>query len=482
MAQVRVRFAPSPTGIPHIGNTRTALYNYLFARRYRGKFILRIEDTDQERLVPQSLPKILEILEFIGLRWDEGPDVGGPHEPYIQSKRLRIYKKFAHQLVAQKKAYYCFCSPLRLKRMRTAQQKKGLPPKYDRHCLNLKPDEITRLKKKKKYCLRLLVPSQGQTCWNDLIQGRICFKNKDIDDQVILKSDGFPTYHLSVVVDDYLMKISHILRGAEWISSTPKHLLLYQALGWRPPKIGHFPIILGPDKTKLSKRHGAQSALNFRDQGYLPEALVNFMVFLGWSYRDNSDILNLKQLTRIFSLKRIQKANAIFDIKKLDWFNSQHIKEKSTDELFEALKPWFPKKSNRFYIKQTIPLIRERLTRLSDFLPLTDFFFKKIKFHFRLLPQKRPEPDVLLEQLIETSRALKALSAWSKRKIEKIIRSLSLKEEWSPNQFFMLLRVAVTGKTATPPLFETLEVLGKKEVIKRLKTAERTIKKSFPSH
>ncbi len=478
MVKIRVRFAPSPTGIPHIGNTRTALYNYLFARRYQGKFILRIEDTDQKRQMPQSLPKILEILNFIGIQWDEGRQVNGPYGPYIQSKRVKIYKIFAEELIAQKKAYYCFCTPQKLKRIRAAQQKKGQSSRYDRHCLRLKPQKIKTLKKHTKYCIRLLVPDKGITCWNDLVQDRICFKNKDIDDQVLLKSDGFPTYHLSVVVDDHLMKITHILRGAEWISSTPKHLLLYKAFGWHPPKIGHFPIILGPDKSKLSKRHGAKSALDYRDEGYLPQALVNFMVFLGWSYRDNSDILTLKQLTRLFSLKKIQKANPIFDIKKLDWFNAQHLKRVSTEELFDALKPWFPKKSNRFYIKQTIPLIKDRLTKLSNFDSLTDFFFKKIKFNLKLLPKKE-NPQRILEELIETNKNLKLIFAWSKKNIERAIRNLAIKKNWSPSQYFMLIRLATTGKTATPPLFETLEVLGKIEVVKRIKAAERVIKKLY---
>ncbi len=289
--KVRVRIAPSPTGIPHIGNTRTALFNYLFDKKNKGQFILMIEDTDRRRLVPGALEKILEILEFLGINWDEGPKKDGGFGPYIQSERLLIYRQYAEELIKKGKAYYCFCSSERLEKLKLKQKQKKIPPKYDKLCLNLSHREIQKkIKNGEKPVIRLKVPEGRKISWNDLIQGEIEFDSSSLDDQILLKSDGFPTYHLAVVVDDHLMKITHVLRGAEWISSTAKHLLLYQAFGWKQPVIGHFPIILGPDKSKLSKRHGAKSALDYRDEGYLPEALNNFMAFLGWSYKDNSDL------------------------------------------------------------------------------------------------------------------------------------------------------------------------------------------------
>ena len=379
MKPKRVRFAPSPTGVPHIGNIRTALFDWLLARQSGGQFIVRIEDTDQKRFNPQSLDKILEILKFLGLNWDEGPQVHGPHGPYFQSQRLDLYRKIAEELVNKGAAYYCFCSPQRLEKIRKAQQAKGQVPRYDRHCLSLSQKEIEEKKRAGKYVIRLKMPDNKIFTWHDLIQGDISINSKEVDDQVLLKSDGYPTYHLAVVVDDHDMRITHILRGVEWISSTPKHLAIYEALGWQVPQIAHLPLILGPDKSKLSKRHGAKSILDYRDQGYLKEALINFMVYLGWSYKDNAQLLSLEDLVKVFNVKNIQKQNCIFDVQKLDWFNGQYIRMKSDKELMELLKPFAPKNADKETLLKIIPLIKERIVKLSDFNEIAGFFFKRPK-------------------------------------------------------------------------------------------------------
>lgn len=451
---IRVRFAPSPTGIPHIGNTRTALYNYLFARHHQGKLIVRIEDTDRERLVPESLPKILEILKFVGITWDEGP--------YVQSERLLIYQKLANQLVEKGKAYYCFCSKERLSQLRG----KG----YDQHCLKLKPDEVKSfLDKKTPYVIRLKVPDQGVTGWDDLIQKRIEFRNELIDDQVLLKSDGYPTYHLAVVVDDHLMKITHILRGVEWISSTPKHLLLYQAFNWTAPKIGHFSVILGPDKAKLSKRHGAKSVLDYRDAGYLPEALLSFMAYLGWSYHDNSELLTMKQLIENFDLNKIQTGNPIFDIQKLDYFNAKFIRSLSLPKLIQLIKPFLVSKIDEKKLKQIIPLIQDRLVRLGEAEDLIGYFVNQPEINAAaVLKESVMTAEATVKYLQSVAAVVKNITAWSVVNLETKLHELQQRLELKPRPAFMTIRLAATGRPATPPLFDVLYILGKEEVVRRL--------------
>jgi glutamyl-tRNA synthetase len=474
---IRVRFAPSPTGVPHIGNTRTALYNYLFARHHGGKLILRIEDTDTKRLVPESLDKILEILKFIGINWDEGPIVGGPYGPYIQSKRLKIYQDYAHGLVKQKAAYYCFCSPDRLKKMRQTQQQQGRPPKYDRHCLKLSSAEIkAKLEQKTAYVIRLKIPSSGQTGWTDLIQGKINFQNKLLDDQILLKSNGYPTYHLAVVVDDHLMKISHILRGVEWISSIPKHILLFKAFGWDIPKMGHFPLILGPDKSKLSKRHGAKSVLDYRDQGYLAEALITFMAYLGWSYQDNSQLLSLDQLIKLFDLDHVQKSNPIFDLQKLNYFNAKCIRRLPAKKLIQLIKPYSKWQLADAQWTQIIPLIQDRLIKLGDINDLIDFFVQDIKPKAALIKQPSGRPSAEIKKalsLVSASYSQLPVADWKADKLDSLGHDLLSKTGWKPRELFMTIRVALTGKTATPPLFDIMAVLGKDKVLQRLQYVQK---------
>ena len=466
MKPVRVRFAPSPTGIPHIGNTRTALFDWLLARQSCGQFIVRVEDTDRKRYQEESLEKILAILEFLGLAWDEGPKVGGPYEPYFQSGRLRRYQEVAQELVDKGAAYYCFCSPIRLQKLRQQQKEKGQIPKYDRHCLSLSKQEIEEKKKTSKYVIRLKMPDDKDFTWDDLVQGEITINSKDLDDQVLLKSDGFPTYHLAVVVDDHDMKISHIVRGVEWISSTPKHLFLYQSLDWPVPEIMHLPLILGPDKTKLSKRHGAKSILDYRDEGYLKEALINFMVYLGWSYQDNSQLLSLEELVRVFDYNKIQKQNAVFDIKKLDWFNGQYIRMKSDKELTKLIKPFAPRGTKEDLLIKIVPLVKDRLIKLSDFKDLAGFFFKAPKAAEDLLKENvKGDYKIYLKKAAST---LQSIEYWQEEEITSKLMNLIQENDWPTGDFFMSLRVAVAGSAYTPPINESMEILGKEKTLERI--------------
>lgn len=453
MDRVRVRIAPSPTGVPHIGTTRTALFNFLFARHHQGKFILRIEDTDRERFIPDSVPKILEILKFLGLFYDEGP--------YYQSKRLSLYQEFAQKLVSQKKAYLCFCTPQRLAEMRKSLQKKGLPPKYDRHCLNLSKTEINKkILAGIQHTIRLKIPDKGFTSWQDLVHGRITFKNSDLDDHILLKSDGWPTYHLAVVVDDYLMKITHVLRGDEWISSTPKHLILYQALGWKPPKFVHLPIVLGADKQKLSKRHGAKSVLEYRDEGYLKEALINFMALLGWSPKSDQEVFSLEELIKIFDVDGINPTSPIFNLEKLKWFNEQWIKKLSVGDLKKRLEHFVPKDWDGRKVTKLLPLAKERMKTLKDFSVLSDYIFAE-NIQTSLTPDER---EVLSNFLSE----IKTVNIWKQDKLREVSENFAKKAKLANKEFFMLIRKSLSGREVTLPLFESMEILGKDESLKRL--------------
>ncbi|MEE8471943.1 MAG: glutamate--tRNA ligase, partial [Dehalococcoidia bacterium] len=371
---IRVRYAPSPTGMPHVGNIRTALFNWLFARHHGGTFIVRIEDTDASRKVEGALEDILESLRWLGLDWDEGPEVGGECGPYFQSQRLDLYQKHARQLVEAGHAYPCFCSPQRLDDMRREQTQRKQPPGYDRHCRELPQGEIDRLRDGGTVpVVRFKIPLQGQTNFGDLIRGDVTFENSTLDDFVILKSDGYPTYHLANVVDDHLMRISHVLRADEWLSSTPKHKLLYDALDYKPPYWAHLPMILGPDRAKLSKRHGAASLTEFRDRGYLPQAMTNFLALLGWSLDDRTELMDRKELVEHFSLERVGKTGAIFGMDKLDWMNGVYLRKLTTPELTDLAMPFLerdlassiPRPLDREYVLRIMPLLQERIRTLG---------------------------------------------------------------------------------------------------------------------
>ena len=377
--RVRVRYAPSPTGDPHVGNIRTAMFAWLFARHTGGDFIVRIEDTDTARTQEGSLEAILESLRWLGLDWDEGPEVGGPHAPYTQSQRLELYQRAAQALVDGGHAYYCHCSSERLQEMRKEQQRLRLPTGYDRLCREAgrRPDGDPRP------VVRFKMPLEGETTIHDLIRGDVTFANATVDDFVMLKSDGYPTYHLASTVDDHLMGISHVLRAEEWLSSTPRHSHLYSALGYEMPYLAHLPIILGPDRSKLSKRHGDVSLLQYRELGYLPEAMINFLALLGWSLDDHTEILSREELVRNFSIERIVRSSAVFNLEKLTWMNGVYIRGLGEEELSDrisgvldsALPQDVPRPVSREYVRAVTPLVRERIKTMADAPELTDFFF-----------------------------------------------------------------------------------------------------------
>lgn len=435
---------------------------------------MRIEDTDRTRFVPGAMEAIIHSLKWLGFKWDEGPDVGGPYGPYLQSERLRLYQDCVRQLVKKGDAYYCFCSPEKLEKMRQEQQNLHKPTMYDGTCRNLKDEEVkTKIKNQETSVIRLKVPKEGETKFTDLVRGEVSFQNALIDDQVLLKSDGFPTYHLGVVVDDYLMKISHVIRAEEWLPSTPKHLLLYQAFGWTPPLFAHLPLLRNPDHSKISKRKNPVSLIWYRQQGYLPEALLNFLGLMGFSLPHDQEVFSLEDLVKNFSFDRIVKSGPVFNLEKLDWLNGGYIRKKGLAELAELLKTWAQetgfkiRAENDNHLLQVLGLIQDRLKKLSDFGYLSDFFFVKPEVDPDLLLAGQEKEDVKV-QMAAALEAFKGSDNWQKDKLDKITRQVAEDLKIKAPDLFMTLRVCLTGKTATPPLFETMEVLGKEEVCSRL--------------
>lgn len=463
MINVRVRIAPSPTGSDlHIGNVYTALLNFVFAKKNNGKFIVRIEDTDRTRLVEGSEGRILTSLKWFGLNYDEGPDIGGPFAPYRQSERLSNYRKYSLDLVEKGYAYYCFCTADRLEKMRDQQKEKKIPSLYDGLCKLIDRKEAQERTKKEKYVIRLNVPDSGVTEFTDLIRGKITFENKLVDDQVLLKSDGFPTYHLGVVVDDHLMEISHIIRGEEWISSIPKHLLIYKFLGWELPVFAHGPILRNPDKSKLSKRRNPVWASWYRDQGFLPEAILNYLSLMGWAMPDEKEIFTLGDLIANFRLEDVKPVGPAFDIRKLEWLNGEYIRKMENGKLKMQIYEFYKKKYPKDLIEKTIPLIRERIKKLSEYYPLCEFIFQKPdKYEIDLKDKKD-----MLEKVKEN---LEAIKDWKADLIGESLQRLCGEMGIKPGDFFMIIRVAVTGKKISPPLNESMEILGKEEVLERIK-------------
>lgn len=472
LSRVRTRMAPSPTGEIHIGSMAIVLKNYAWAKRNNGQFILRIEDTDKEREVPGAIDRIQEIIHTFGLDWDEGPGKGGPFGPYIQSERLPIYKARAEELVASGRAYYCFCSPERLTEVREAQRAQNIPPKYDRHCRHLDPTEAkSRVAAGESHVIRLAVPDDQEITFTDVIRGPITFNSSQVDDQVLLKSDGYPTYHLGVVVDDHEMEITYVMRGEEWISSTPKHILLYQAFGWELPTYAHIPVFLNPDgKGKMSKRKGTVSAQSFLEAGYLPEALLNFLMILGWTPKDQREILTLDEYIQEFDPQDVSPKSMAFDLEKLNWINGVYIRNLSQTELHRRIEPFLPADFPQEKLDEILPLVFERLVKLRDIEDLTDFFYREVTVDPQLL-LKKATPELVADQLTQTTSALESLSEWSVAAIEEAIRSLQAATGWSKGQYFMMVRVALTGRVATPPLFDTIKVIGKDQSLRRLAQA-----------
>jgi glutamyl-tRNA synthetase len=469
-APMRTRFAPSPTGPLHFGSVRTALFAWLAARHTRGQFILRIEDTDQERYIPGSEALILETLRWLGLEWDEGPEVEGPHGPYFQSLRVDIYQTHAGVLVQRGAAYWCTCTPKRLAAMRDEQRARHEPTRYDRRCLNRQEEVAAERAAGVTAVLRLRMPD-GRTEWDDVIRGTVSFDNADIDDQVLLKSDGFPTYHLAVVVDDHLMEITDVIRSEEWIPSTPKHLVIYDALGWQPPRFAHAPVVLGPDGQKLSKRRGARNVLEYGELGYLPAAIDNAMALLGWSSGSEQEVFTLEELVKAFSLERVHPAPAVFDPKRLDDLNGIHIRLMPVEVLVDALEFHLPGTSKDTR-RRLVPMLRERMVTLADARRLAAPLLGDPVWdpEASFPPPKVDEPAALrlLDECILAVRegALEHPDVLLER-LRKACQAVGVK----PRDGFRVLYMAILGAPAGVPVIEAMAFLGAETSLARLAEA-----------
>jgi glutamyl-tRNA synthetase len=484
---VRVRFAPSPTGSLHIGGLRTALFGWLLARHYGGKFILRIEDTDQKRYDPSALATLIEALRWAGLEWDEGPEVGGPFGPYVQSERLELYHYWASWLVENDKAYKCFCTPERLEQVNRQKAARKETPGYDRHCRYLTPGEVMeRESQKLPHIFRFKAPLDGQTVVPDAIRGSVVFENEAMQDAVLLKSDGFPTYHLAVIIDDHFMQISHVLRGIEWLPSAPLHVRLYEAFGWEMPAFAHLPVILNPNgKGKLSKRnppldkYGNVIPIMVHDYiqaGYIPEAVTNFLANIGWNFGDEREFFTMQEAVERFDLTGINPANSTFPIEKLDWLNGEHIRALPVEDLARRLRAPLEKAGlavNPDLLLRITPLVQLRLKTLNDVVAMAGFFFR---VDFTPAPpetliQKNMDAARTHDALRRTYERLSALDEFTHEQQEVAMRALAEELGLKPNQLFGALRVAVTAQTVSTPLFETMAIIGKEESLRRIQQA-----------
>lgn len=479
----RVRFAPSPTGYLHVGGLRTALYNYLFAKRNNGTFVLRIEDTDRNRFVEGAVENLINALNWAGLNFDEGPETGGEYGPYMQSQRLDIYKKYADELIEKGKAYYCFCTPERLKTLKEDQEKLKLPQaKYDKHCLHLSKEEVQKnLSEGLPRVVRLNVEQNHTIKFDDIIREHVEFDSNNVDDQVLIKSDGYPTYHLANVVDDHLMKITHVIRGEEWLSSTPKHVLLYDAFGWERPIFAHLPLLLNPDRSKLSKRQGDVAVEDYRDKGFLKDALVNFVALLGWNAGDDREFYYMNELINSFSLERVNKAGAVFDLQKLNWLNAEHLRKKSNQELLLLLKDEIQKSKfkDRIYSDDFLSLIidamRERVSFVKEFIDNCTYFYEAPTEYEAKSIEKNWKPETP-EYLKKLKEAFASLNNPAKEDYEHSLTEVSENVNAGKGKLIHPLRLAVSGQSTGPGMFDLLFILGKEEVIKRIETAIERIK------
>ncbi|GIW64287.1 MAG: glutamate--tRNA ligase [Patescibacteria group bacterium] len=463
---IRTRIAPSPTGQDlHVGSIATALVNFAWAKKHNGQFVVRIEDTDRTRYVEGAEERILNTLELVGIIPDESPRVGGPYGPYRQSDRIEIYQRYAHELVKKGAAYYCTCSKERLDEVRKKQMLEKKPPRYDRHCrsLDLKYEDV----KDKSFVVRLKIPDNQEIVVHDLIRGDVKFNTNDIDDQVLLKSDGYPTYHLAVVIDDHLMKISHVIRAEEWLPSTPKHILLYQAFGWDLPQFAHLPLLRNPDRSKLSKRKNPVWASWYLEQGFLPEVLVNYLALMGWSHPEQKEIFSLDEYIKVFDLKDIQKTAPIFDPVKLEWMNGEYVRNsqrsKVKSQILEYYKKYHNKDLPEEMVEKTLPLVQERIKKLADYWEYCQFFYERPKSYEVDLKDKK-------ELFKKIYQRLKKINEFNAFKIGEEMMQLVKEENLKTGKFFMDLRVAITGKKISPPLNESMEILGKGECLERIKT------------
>lgn len=474
MRDVRVRFAPSPTGNLHIGGARTALFNWLFARHNNGKMILRVDDTDLERSTGDSMKAIIDGLKWLGIDWDEGP--------IYQSKRLDLYKNYADKLVKEGKAYYCFCTKEELDEMRKEAQKAGKPPMYSGKCRNLSADEVKKyIDEGKKYVVRLKVPKEGKTIVHDIIRGDVEFDNSTFDDFIIMKSDNMPTYNFATVIDDYDLKISHIIRGEEHLSNTPKQILIYDALGFEKPSFAHVSMILAPDRSKLSKRHGATSVQEFRDLGYLPEAIINYITLLGWIPSDGEEVFSTEKSISEFTLDRVSKNPAIYDTKKLTWLNGIYIRDCDIDRLTKEVIPFLINKgliSDNYdydYIKKVVSAVREREKTLNEIAEAMSYYFNDEFDYDEKGVKKYFEKDGVDNILKEAIEVLDKVDDFNLVETERVYRDLIEKLDIKSGDLFHPTRLAISGRTFGPGLFDIMELLGKKKTIERIKKAIKYI-------
>lgn len=488
MSDIRVRFAPSPTGFLHIGGVRTALFNWLFARKHKGTFILRIEDTDELRSTPDSVEAIVESMRWVGLDWDEGPDKyegngkyssRGKYGPYFQMERTDLYAKYVEELIAEGKAYRCYCSKEDLDAMRRHAQLEKRPPRYDRRCRELSSDQQKEYEEKgKKWSVRLKMPDEGSTVVADLIRGNVGFENILQQDFVIQKTAGGPTYNFACVIDDHEMGLTHVIRGDEHLSNTPSQIQLYEAFGWEPPKFAHLSMILGPDGTKLSKRHGATSTTEYRDQGFLPETMRNYLALLGWSTKESQQLFAYDELIEKFSIEGCQKNPATFDPVKLQWMNGDYIRRKTKEELLDAVMPFLEKAGmggvEKSKLLSVVALEQEKYKLLTDVPALIDIFFKDVVFDEKAVIKvlKKDGVDAILEGL---EKLLSHIDPFKEPQLEEGIRAFCSERDLKTGKVFHPIRVAVSGRTQGPTLFGMLELLGREEVLKRVASARRLL-------
>lgn len=464
----RVRIAPSPTGDPHVGTAYIALFNYVFAKKFGGQFILRIEDTDQARAKSSSEAMIMESLRWLGLEWDEGPDKGGPHGPYRQSERRDLYTQHAKILLEKGEAYPCFCTQERLAELRVQQRLEGKPTGYDRFCRSFSPSEVdAKIKGGVPYVVRLKMPTEGVSTFRDELRGPVEFENHRLDDQVLLKSDGYPTYHLANVVDDHAMGITHVIRAEEWISSTPKHVQLYKAFGWEQPVWVHMPLLRNADQSKISKRKNPVSLTYYRRAGILPHALLNFLAMMGWSFGNDREIFTVKEMMDVFEFKNISLGGPVFDLVKLTWLN-QHYMHKMTDQ--EFANHLRDEVFSTEYLSKLKPLVLERMSRFEQFVEQNSFFFSgALKYEsLNILPNGKEQAQ-LCEAIKDLVEKMDELYDWDAAHIKELLDAHKGELGWKPKDYFMPVRMITTGRSDSPPLYETLEVLGREMVRFRLR-------------
>ncbi len=462
---IRTRIAPSPTGFPHIGTIYQALFDYAYAKKNNGKFLVRIEDTDRKRVVEGAEEAIYQALDWFGIAEDESVRRGGEFGPYRQSERLEIYKKHAERLVEDGHAYYCFCSKDRLESVRQEKIAQKLPPMYDKFCRSMLKEEAMEKKNSgAPWVIRLKVPEKTKIVVNDLIRGNVEFDTDMVDDQVLLKSDGFPTYHLAVVVDDHLMEVTTVVRGEEWLPSGPKHVLLYEYFGWEKPVFFHTPILRNPDKSKFSKRHGHTSVSWYKEQGYLPEAIINYLSLMGWSHPEGKDIFSLNEFIGLFELKDVKPVGPIFDLNKLEWMNGQYIMNLPDEEVLKRISGFYDNSLPIETVRLTIPLVKERIKKLSDYKPLCDFLFQRPKNYEISLTEHK-------NLIAEMKSAAGNITEWKAANIGEAMLECAKKTNTKNSLYFMVLRVLISGKKISPPLNESMEILGKEECLRRLENA-----------